>query len=73
MTADGEQPDFIRDKAVVTGRQEFGENLADAVSSIQGQLDQLIAELVEMAATPQAERAKSIRNALAQIAPEAAE
>jgi hypothetical protein len=54
----------------MTDKPKFGENLADAVSNIQGQLDQLVAELEEMDATPQAERAKSIRNALKEIAPE---
>lgn len=51
--------------------EKFTPNLADAVASIQGQLAQLIAEL-EAAKSPQVERAKSISNALAQIAPEAA-
>lgn len=55
----------------MTEKEKFGENLADAVSSIDGQLDQLIKELEEMEASSQADRAKSIKNALKEIAPSA--
>lgn len=50
--------------------EKFDKNLADAVAGIQAQLDQLIAELGEMKAEPQVDRAKSISNALKEIAPD---
>ncbi len=50
---------------------KFGPNLADAVSSIDGQLDQLLGELDGNEAAQN--RVRSIKNQLAQIAPEAAE
>ena len=55
----------------MTEAKKFSANLADAVASIQGQLDQLIAELGELdGGTAAQDRAKSIKNAITQIAPE---
>ena len=68
-----EQPEFHRDEVVATGRSaRLGVNLADAVASIQGQIDQLEAEIRASEFTDEklVSRVKSIRNALAQIAPE---
>lgn len=53
----------------MTEKKKFGENLADAVSSIQGQLAQLSAELDEIGLTAQVDRVRSISNALKEITP----
>lgn len=57
----------------MTDKAKFTPNLADAVSSILGQLDQLSAELDGLEGADAARnRVLSIKNQLAQIAPEAA-
>lgn len=52
----------------MTTKTKFTDNLAEAVSSIIGQLDQLKAELEE--AKMSTDRVSSITNALKEIAPE---
>lgn len=54
-------------KTVISDSTKLGDNLVDAVANIDGQLDQLIAELADN--EPAQNRARSIKNALAQIAP----